>query len=355
MKRICVAAGLGIFDLLLLFLAQHFQVVTQFYAGVIHPFLLGTFGRLFSWYPWSAGELVIYMTAVVCVVWLVRLTAKWIRKDPGRRTFLKNGIWNLILAAVIFFTLFAVAEGPNYYRPSFAEQYQVARREYTDEELLDAYEQLKRQADDLAPVVLRDADGRMQVSEDAGAEAVEAMKKLGIIYPSLGGYYPRPKPVMLSWALSLLDITGMYTPFTMEANYNRDVVDYNQPFTMCHELSHLKGYMQEQEANFIAYLACEQSESPEFQYSGALLGMIYCGNELAKRSPEIYHRVSREVSSLVREDLDANSRYWDTYDGLLATFSHKVNDVYLKVNQQAEGVKSYDRVVDYIVQHLNQK
>ena len=29
---------------------------------------------------------------------------------------------------------------------------------------------------------------------------------------------------------------------------------YNIPHTICHELSHLKGYMREDEANFIGYL-----------------------------------------------------------------------------------------------------
>ena len=47
---------------------------------------------------------------------------------------------------------------------------------------------------------------------------------------------------------------------------------YNIPHTICHELSHLKGFMREDEANFIGYLACIGSDSPDFRYSGYLTG-----------------------------------------------------------------------------------
>ena len=38
------------------------------------------------------------------------------------------------------------------------------------------------------------------------------------------------------------------------------MVSYNLPFTTCHELSHLRGFMQEEEANFIGFLACVNAD-----------------------------------------------------------------------------------------------
>lgn len=52
------------------------------------------------------------------------------------------------------------------------------------------------------------------------------------------------------------------------------------PVTMCHELSHLSGYMREDEANFIAFLACLQSDDPEFRYSGVYLASVHAMNAL---------------------------------------------------------------------------
>ncbi|MFQ8979614.1 MAG: DUF3810 family protein [Waltera sp.] len=41
-----------------------------------------------------------------------------------------------------------------------------------------------------------------------------------------------------------------------------------KPATMCHELAHIRGYIYEDEANFIAFLACVESDDSTFQYAG---------------------------------------------------------------------------------------
>ena len=91
------------------------------------------------------------------------------------------------------------------------------------------------------------------------------MVRLGQSYPQLEGYYPYPKPLINSRLLSVQQLCGIYSPFTIEANYNREMPYYNIPHTICHELSHLKGFMREDEANFIGYLACIGSDSPDFR------------------------------------------------------------------------------------------
>lgn len=49
------------------------------------------------------------------------------------------------------------------------------------------------------------------------------------------------------------------------------------------------------------------------------------------------------------EDLNANSLFWDQYEGKVAETATKVNDTYLKLHQQKDGVKSYGRVVDLML------
>ena len=57
--------------------------------------------------------------------------------------------------------------------------------------------------------------------------------------------------------MSRTEITGIFIPFTMEANVNVDIPDYSLGSTMCHELAHLHGFIREDEANYISYLACK--------------------------------------------------------------------------------------------------
>ena len=97
-----------------------------------------------------------------------------------------------------------------------------------------------------------------------GKNGQNAMKGLANEYPQFKSWYPYPKPLIHPRLLSVQQLTGVYSPFTVEANYNSEIPAYNIPHTICHELSHLKGYMREDEANFIGYLACTGSEAGHF-------------------------------------------------------------------------------------------
>ena len=107
--------------------------------------------------------------------------------------------------------------------------------------------------------------------------------------------------------------------------------------------------MQEEEANFIAFLASSGSENNDFRYSGYLMGWTYCMNVLYKADYDAWEEVRGQLSEEAEPDLAANREFWDRYDGRIAEVSNKVNDTYLKANDQSEGVASYDQMVDLIV------
>ena len=149
--------------------------------------------------------------------------------------------------------------------------------------------------------------------------------------------------------MSYQKLQGEYSPFTIEANYNGDMPDTDKPSTVCHELSHLKGFMREDEANFIAYLACRASDSAAFRYSGALLAYIYSGNALYKENPERMIAIRDRLCGQARADLAEHNCYWRSFDGAVADISDKMNDTYLRANAQTDGVKSYGRMVDLLL------
>ena len=155
--------------------------------------------------------------------------------------------------------------------------------------------------------------------------------------------------------MSYCQITGIFIPFTCEANVNVDIPYYNLPSTMCHELTHLRGYMREDEANFIAYLASLQSDSPDFQYSGVMLAYAYVENALYRADQQAWREASALLSDGVRRDLAANSAYWKQFEGPVAEISSQVNDSYLKANKQEDGVKSYGRMVDLLLADYRQR
>lgn len=186
----------------------------------------------------------------------------------------------------------------------------------------------------------------------AGRTGQRAMEKLGQRYHRLSGHYPYPKPILNTWILSVQQTTGVYSPFTVEANYNRDIAYYDIPFTICHELSHLRGYMQEEEANFIGVLATIGADDLYFNYSGYVSAWVYAGNALARIDSTAFATLYGRINARTRQDMLYNNAYWQQFEGKPAEAHEQLNDAYLKMQGQTSGVRSYGHVTDLMLEYF---
>lgn len=315
----------------------------QWYSVHVYPLWVGSVGRLAGYFPFSVSEMLLYLLLIGAAIWIARRAAG----KAGANLY--SSFQNLFLLAAALGFLYVVNCGINYQRVSFSDSSGIRIEEYSSEELEETCIWLTGEIASLSGRVKRGAEGGMALDIPAEEYAVKAMKGLSKEYPELSGYFPKPKELVNSWILSIQNLTGVYSPFTVEANFNGDVQDYVIPFTACHELSHLRGFMQEQEANFIAFLACSKSGEDAFAYSGYLSGWIQCMNVLYKTDYEAWKEVRGAFPAEAEADLRLNREFWAKYDGAIAEVSNKVNDTYLKANGQKDGVKSYNRMVDLIV------
>lgn len=350
-KRMITGCVFLAFSAVLIIMAEKIPGMAEWYSTHIYPVIVSILGRISGIFPWSLSELCLYAGIILLIGTLIHAIATAVRGRQGGPVMLK---WasGLFLAASVLVFLYVADCGVNYRRVSFSEKSGIQTTEYTVQDLKEVCVWLTKEVNARAGKVMRDDEGEMQLSGPEGKDAVHAMKQLGAVYPALAGYYPQPKRVLLSQILSYQSLTGVYSPFTVEANYNKDMPDYNIPFTACHELSHLRGFMQEEEANFIAFLACIDAQRDDFQYSGYLMGWIYSMNALYKADYGAWQEVRSLLDASVEVDLTRNSQFWAGYEGAIAEVSNKVNDTYLKANGQADGVQSYDRMVDLIVSYF---
>ncbi|MDO5418054.1 MAG: DUF3810 domain-containing protein [Lachnospiraceae bacterium] len=311
----------------------------EWYAVTVYPALVRVVGAFFGMFSFSVVEFGLYLL-------LIGMAWHGIRqiRRPGK-LLMGAGL----LASILVFVYTANC-GINYHRRPFSSYLNLNVRESSAEELERLAGFLAGQVKETAPV-----EGSASGTEGGPAQDVLArqaradMERLGERYPSLSGYYPLPKPVTVSEILSYQSLSGVYSPFTIEANYNSDMTAYNIPHTACHELSHLRGFMREEEANFIGYLACVNSDSRYSRYSGYLTGFLYVNQALFSQKPEQAAQLAASLPETVRKDLAENNRFWERYEGKIAEVSTKVNDTYLKANRQADGVKSYGRMVDLLL------
>ena len=360
-KKPIISAVLLAAALILSVAARKAEGFAQWYSTHLYSLWVGSIGRILGVLPFSVSEMLLYLLLLGVLLWSVTAAAgRWKKvhmqdskatAKAGGRQFLNNkgSGWNILLLAAVLCFLYVVNCGINYHRESFSESSGIEAREYTVEELEEVCRWLTQKVADFSGEVERGKDGGMVLTVPLGDTARKAMEMLGQDYPELAGYYPQPKKLLNSWILSIQNLSGVYSPFTIEANYNGDMQEYNIPFTACHELSHLRGFMQEQEANFIAFLACSNSDEEAFAYSGYLMGWIQCMNVLYRTDYEVWEEVRGQLPAEVEPDLKLNREFWARYDGRIAEVSNRVNDTYLKANGQADGVKSYNRMVDLIV------
>jgi len=347
-RRMIGGAAFWAAALVLQVLARLVPGFADWYAHHVYPVIVGVVGRLFGWFPFSVVEFGLYGLIIFCILYGVRH-----RRQPPR--LLAGTVY---LCGILLF-LYTCNCGVNYYARPFSGYAGLKTDAYTKEELAELCGYLVERVNETAegnPSYREGGGARSGLisRSDWRAEAVRAMQAAGDRYPVLAGFYPRPKEVTVSWILSVQQLCGIYSPFTVEANFNGDMPDYNIPHTLCHELSHLKGFMREDEANFIGYLACLSSDKQMFRYSGYLTGWVYAGNALARADWEAYRDLHERLCSQAKADLAENNEFWDRYEGKVAEVSNQMNDVYLKVNSQEDGVKSYGRMVDLMLEDYKQ-
>lgn len=283
------------------------------------------------------------------------------KADPegGRGMIAYRGAMGAVAIVCVVYFLFTFLCGLNYYRYTFTH-YTGYDVEQTGQDASDRQEELVQLCESLAGGMgaAREelGDGTDLYDSEPGDferyahESVSAIQELAKRYPVLDRpLYSPPKPVLMSELMSDANIGGIFIPFTMESNINIDGPFFSIPSTMVHELAHQCGFMREDEANFIAYLACKESSDPLMRYSGLLLAFDQSLSALRRVDPERASEIRVGLPEAVQRDMAQRARFWAEHEGVVSDVSNAVNDTYLKANNQAHGVQSYGRMVELLL------
>ena len=351
-------------SILIILICKALPFVAEYiFARGIYRVLAIVLGTITRWFPFSVGEICIYVLPFVALFFFGRFIFKLIKAKGKRMVTFGKGILNFFCVISIGIFAFVMLCGTNYYRYRFETYLDYKVDEYTKTDLYNLCDYLVEKLNESRENVQTDKDGITKSSyEDTGElldVAGEVMSDFSKNYAALRYSTGEVKPVLASRAMSYTETVGIYIPFTMEANINIDTIYYNQPVDAIHELAHLRGIMLEDEANYVAYLACISSNEPDFIYSGYMLAYIYASNQLYNEDMELYSRIIDKLSDGVKLDLNANHIYWKQFDtptgNKIANVSNKLNDTYLNINGQEQGTKSYGMVVDLLIAEYKEK
>mgnify|MGYP005765805399 CR=1 FL=1 len=172
--------------------------------------------------PFSLAEIGLYLLILGFLLSAAYTIRRIIKKgNAGQR--LLSWLSGILLAASLLAFFFMLGGGINYHRVSFAETAGISAEPCTAEDLSRICSWLTEEVNARSSQVSRDENGVMILSRPEGPDAAAAMESLGETFPDLSGSYPMPKKVLCSQILSRLGLTGIFSAFTIEANYNRDM------------------------------------------------------------------------------------------------------------------------------------
>ena len=348
---------LGVFAVVVWRLSIKYTPIADFCSGTISFVMRFILTKTTYLLPFSLAELMLY----ACVPLLIFLIVRFIISKHKLTALLKFFSRTLALCGLIMF-LFTFTLGVCYSTTPVNQKIGFERRLLDPEDLDSALEILVAEANEVAANINFEYTDEGSTIMPYGLN--ELNKKLNMAYINMLGKHDlfkrinaKVKPVMSSVQMSKMHITGVYAFFTGEANVNIDFPDYNLPFTAAHEMAHLMGVGKEDEANFTAFLVCLYSDDDYIRYSGIVNMLEYIGGALL--DSERYYEIMKNVPPVVFQEMAAYSKFFNKYRNTeISKVAKSVNNSYLKVQGQEQGVKSYGFVVDlatvYLIDIYNQ-
>ncbi len=341
-----------ILSLILILFSRTIEGFAQWYAVNVFPFFPNTIGRLFSLWNDSFFEAGILVALILIGLFLLISFCLLIFHHPLRKMFLSSGLKTMLCITSVFILMYTLTCSINYQRDEIGTVFNLPVEDTSTEKLEKLTILLVGDITNLTDdPKWNDSLRTLNDMAYIKMQSINAMKQLGKKEPSLAGYYSKPKPIYFSKLLSKFGIEGIFSPFTMEANYNNEMTSFLVPFTICHEFAHSKGYMKEGDAGFIAYLACKNSPSKIFQYSAAFHALTFTLDALKSEvSNESFNETYQKLPDAVKIQLRyIKVQRQNQSSSSFQSVAKSLNNFYLLANAQPEGAKSYGRIVDLLI------
>ena len=338
-------------SLALLFASRRWIAVADFLNGTLcfgYRRIMAAFADLFGF---SLFEILVFLIPVFLVIIIV-FAVKIFKSGVGRMRF----ILNLFSVVLLFYSGHVIALGISYNTTTVDKEMGFETVKVTEENLAQTMILLRDEVNTLVAFVEFSEEGSSfsgysmdEISDLICKSYVEVSDECGFV-PDFSSSAKAVGP--FSIGMSYLGITGIYTYFTGEANVNMTYPDYDVVFTAAHELSHQRGILRENEANFMAYLVCSRSEDVYLRYCAALNMYQYVGSALYRTNKDLYYEISHGLDERAKGDIYVSNSVTQKYgDTILNDISDFVNDLFLKSNGTA-GIVTYGRVVILAVSYL---
>jgi Protein of unknown function (DUF3810) len=279
--------------------------------------------------PWSLGDLAA-LAGVAAIVWQITVFA---RRRRRRARDLGTLLLNCAVVLALYAIWFELSWGWNYARAPLESRVQFDVSRVTPQSAALVRSRAMAEMNALAPAAHARAARPLDLPA-LRAEWLPAVQRAGDDWmPDVGA----PKPTIADPFMLATGTSGFVNPLTLNVALASDLLWFERPFDLAHEWSHDAAYAREDEANYLAILTCLRSPDPAVRYSGWFEFFLYL--------PQKRHYAHREFVPLVWQDFAAmrkrNARHINV---MLAHWSWRTYNAYLRSNRISSGIANYDEV-----------
>ena len=342
--RLAVSAGLLALTALVYLLAKYQSVPFLSWYQPFSRKLLWIWAHITDLVPFHIMEWGFVGLAWLALGWLIRVIAY------------RKGLVKLITTALLIFSIilssFVCLWGADQFAPTFIEKSGYNETSYTIEEAAEAAVFYLYMANAYAEAVPRDEEGISDFGSfrDVAAELDSGYRYLEETYgEAFAVGKVTPKPMAFSWLMSSLGLTGIYTAYTGEIGINVDTPDQSIPYVISHECAHRTTVTQENDANFVAFLACTHSDSILYQYSGYYSAFIYVYNAISKVNQSVQSTLWGAMSEKLKADVVSANAHYAAFEKPVKQVAQRMNDSYLKTFNQPTGINNYGAVAGALI------
>lgn len=298
---------------------------------------------LFSWIPFSFGDL-IYILSGIFILYCLILCFK--KKSRNR------AVLQLLATINIFYFIYQICWGMLYFQTPIIKKLSSQKDPEIGKAKILALRYLEK-CKTTRQLVREDKNGIFIIT-DLNSVQTEILRQQAQLLqyisakeaPQINAF----KPSLFKSVMNFTGILGYYNPFTAEAQYNAELPHTFIPFTSAHESSHQLGFAREQEANFIGYLIGVNAKNNDLRYSTEYFTLKSLLRFIVEEDPEFVKNILSQYSPAMKRDRRYERSFIFRHQGWLDDFFGFTNNLFLKSNQQ-EGAVTYSYFIDLLLNY----
>ncbi|WP_281228379.1 DUF3810 domain-containing protein [Flavobacterium aquiphilum] len=351
MKKSYILPIFLLIQILILKILRSFpESVERFYSNGFYQFLSKPLRIILGKIPFSVGDCIYFILILFALKWFWKNRKSW-------KSEWKKNILTVLSVLSVFYFFFHFFWALNYYREPLFEKMNI-ERDYTDKDLLAFTKKLIAKTNDIQNQITK--NDSLKVVFPYSQNQVFDMNQNG--YENLSKEYPfftythlSIKKSLFSLPLTYMGFGGYLNPFTNEAQVNYLGPMYSFPMTTNHEMAHQMGYASESECNFIGFMSSIKNKNLYFQYSGYSMALRYCLGNWQVRDEKVLKQLLKIVNKGILKNYKESEDFWDQYETPIETGFHIFYDRFLKINQQKDGMDSYSKFVNLMVNYYKER